>query len=236
MEVFLNERKVRVNTEIGRWATLGGLGVLVVGMVVSIRNPGLVIVSMGSLLVGFLASVVGAYYANHWTRTPRADEVLSQSLKGISNRYHLYHYLLPVPHVLLGPAGIFVLRAYLHEGPVTYDGDKWRHKRSFVQRLGFSGQDALGDPVRDANYDVQRLRNWLVKRLPEDDIPPIAPFIVFVRDGAQLDVVDTPVPVVGHKQLKNRIRKIDKECAEPLDDDALYEVERGMLGPRIDEL
>jgi hypothetical protein len=236
MEAFVNERKVKINTEIGRWASLGGLVVLVVGMVVSIRNPGLVWASMGSLLVGFLASVLGAYYANHWTRTPRADQVLSQALKGISNKYHLYHYLLPVQHVLLGPAGLFVFRAYVHEGPIIYDGKKWKHKQGFVQRLGFSGQDSLADPVRDTLYDVQRFRDWLAKRLSEEKIPEIVPFIVFVRDRVELDVAETAVPVLRYKQLRSQIRRIDKECMQPLDDDTLYAIERAMLGDRIDEL
>jgi hypothetical protein len=236
MEVFVNERKVKINTEVGRWASLGGLVVLVVGMIVSIRNPGLVWASMASLLVGFLASIVGAYYANHWTRTPRPDQVLSQSLKGISNRYHLYHYLLPVAHVLLGPAGLFVIRAYLHEGPVIYDGNKWKQKQSLLRRLGFSGQDSLSDPVRDTMVDVQRFQAWLSKRMPPDEIPEVTPVIVFVRDGVELDLAETPIPVLRYKQLKGHVRRIGKESAAPLDDDLLYAIERAILGDKIDEL
>ena len=33
MQVFVNERKVRINSNIGRWASLGGLAVLIGGMV-----------------------------------------------------------------------------------------------------------------------------------------------------------------------------------------------------------
>jgi hypothetical protein len=236
MEVFRNERKVKVNTEIGRWTYLGGLVVLIVGMVSTFRNPELVWVSLVTPIVGFLTVAVGAYYANHWTRTPRADEVLSQALKGISSKYHLYHYLLPLPHVMLGPSGLFLFRAYLQEGSVTYDGQKWRHKQGFLRRIGFTGQDALADPVRDTAYDVQKLRRWLAKRMPEDEIPQITPFIVFVRDDIDLDAAETSIPVLRHKQLKNRVRQVDKECDEPLDEDALYDVERAMFGDKIDEL
>jgi hypothetical protein len=236
MQVFVNERKVKVNTEIGRWASLGGLGVLIVGMIVSIRNPEMVWVSMGSLLIGFLASAVGAYYANHWTRSPRADEALTQALKGISNKYHLYHYLLPVPHVLLGPTGLFLFRAYVHEGPVTYDGKKWKQKFSFLRILGFSGQDSLADPVKDALYDVERFRRWLAKRMPEDKIPSIVPFIIFVRDKVDLEIAETSVPVLRYKKLKGRIRQIDKNCTQPLDENNLYDIEHAMLGDQIDEL
>jgi hypothetical protein len=236
MEIFTNERKVKVNTEIGRWVSLAGLAVLIVGMVVSIRRPGLILISMGSLLVGFIASAVGAYYANHWTRTPRADQVLSGALKGISNKYHMYHYLLPVSHVMLGPTGLFVFRTYLHEGPVEYDGKKWRQKRTLARFFGLSGQDSLADPVRDAMHDAQRLQDWLAKRIAQDKVPDIQPFIVFVRDNVELDVAETSVPVVHHKQLKSRIRALDKACTEPLGQNQLYDIEQALVGAKIDEL
>lgn len=236
MQIFVNERKIRINSNIGRWASLGGLAVLIGGMVYSLRNPDVVWVSMLSLVVGFIGSAVGAYYANHWTRTPRPDQVLDSALKGISNYYHVYHYLLPVPHVLLGPAGLFLLRTYTHEGPITYDGKKWRQKFNLIRSLGFSGQDSLADPVRDALYDLDRFRRWLAKRMPADEMPDISPLIVFVRDGAELDLAETEVPVLLYKRLKKVIRQIDKERAEPLDEDALYRIEQAMLGDRIDDL
>jgi hypothetical protein len=236
MQVFVNEKKVRLYSGIGRWASLAGLAVLIVGMVYSLRNPDVVWVSMLSLVVGFIGSAVGAYFANHWTRSPRADEVLDGALKGISNYYHIYHYLLPVPHVLLGPAGLFLLRTYTHEGPITYDGKKWRQKLSLMRMLGFSGQDSLANPVRDVLYDVDRFRRWLVKRMPEDEVPEITPLVVFVRDGAELNLVETDVPVLPYKRLKRTIRQFDKERAESLDQETLYGVEQAMLGDQMDDL
>jgi hypothetical protein len=236
VEAFVNQRKVKVNTEIGRWTSVAGLVVLIGGLVVSLVNPSLAWASMLSLLLGFLASVVGAYYVNHWTRTPRADQLLDQALKGISNQYHMYHYLLPVRHVMLGPTGVYLFRAYLHEGPVMYDGKKWKQKLSIGRVLGFSGQDSLADPVRDALLDRKRFREWLAARMREEDIPEMHSFIVFVREGVELDVAETPVPVVEAKQLKSAVRRIERERTERLEEGELYEIERAMLGSRIDEL
>jgi hypothetical protein len=236
MEVFRNESKIKVNRALGLWGTLAGLGVLVAGLVVSIRSPRLLWVSMASLLVGYLASAIGVYFLQHWTRSPRADEVLDSALKGISNHYHIYHYLLPAQHVLIGPAGVFLFRAYAVEGPVRYDGKKWRQKFKLVRALGFSGQEALANPERDALFDAQRFRRWLAKRLPEERMPEIQPLIVFVRDEVELDLAETEVPVLHHKLLKRTLRKIDKECKQPLDLDTLYGLERAMLGDRVDTL
>ena len=236
MEVFRDETKIKINREIGRWGTLSGLIVLIAGLVVSLRSPNLLWISMVSLVVGYFASAIGIFYATHWTRSPRADEVLDSALKGISNHYHIYHYLLPVQHVLLGPAGVFVLRTYTHEGQVTYDGKKWKQPFKLIRALGFSGQESLADPVRDVIYDVQRFRRWLGKRMPEDQIPEITPYIVFVRDEVELELAETEVPVLHHKRLKRMIRQVDKEREKPLDLDTLYDLEQAMVGDQVDAL
>jgi hypothetical protein len=236
MEVFRNESKVKVNRALGLWGTLAGLVVLIAGLVVSIRSPAMLWISMASLAVGYLSSAIGVFYMQNWTRSPRADQVLDSALKGISNHYHIYHYLLPVQHVLVGPAGVFLFRTYGIEGPVSYDGKKWRQKFKLVRALGFSGQEALADPERDALLDVRRFRRWLAKRMPEKSIPEIQPMIVFIRDEVELDVAETEVPVLHYKLLKRTIRQLDKECKDPLDLDTLYELERAMLGDRVDTL
>jgi hypothetical protein len=72
--------------------------------------------------------------------------------------------------------------------------------------------------------------------MPEEQVPEITPYIVFVRDGAELDVAETEVPVLPYKRLKRTIRQLDKECDEPLDNDTLYALEQAMLGSRVDKL
>jgi len=236
VEAFVNEKKIKTNTEVGRWLSLVGLFVLIAGLIASLTRPDLVLISLGSLIVGFFCTTVGAYYANHWTRTPRPDQVLSDALKGISNQYHLYHYLLPVPHVLLGPTGIYLFRTYINDGQITFDGKRWKQKFSWLRFLGFSGQDALGDPVREAMYEVQHFRRWLTKRLPEAEIPEIMPIVVFVRENVELELAETSVPVLGGNKLKRALRNLLKERPEVLNTEQLYNIERAMFGDKIDEL
>jgi hypothetical protein len=84
--------------------------------------------------------------------------------------------------------------------------------------------------------DVQRFRRWLTKRMPEEQIPEITPYIVFVRDEVELDVVETEVPVLHYKRLKRTVRQLDKERTKPLDNGTLYALEQAMLGDRVDTL
>ena len=187
---------------------------------------------MASLVVGFFASAVGVFYANHWTRSPRADEVLDSALKGISNHYHIYHYLLPVQHVLIGPAGVFVFRTYAHEGPITYDGKKWKQKFKLIRALGFSGQESLADPVRDALYDVERFRRWLAKRMPEDRSQRSRPTLSLSGMRPSWTWPRQRCRCCTTSGSSAPFARLDKECAEPLDKDTLYDARAGDVGDR----
>ncbi len=83
---------------------------------------------------------------------------------------------------------------------------------------------------------LNRRVNWLAARMPERDVPEIYSYIVFVREGVELDVAGTPVPVLEARQLKGAVRRIERDRSERLEEAELYEIERAMLGSRIDEL
>jgi hypothetical protein len=82
MEVYIKRGYVERRAQIGKWASLLGLVVLGGGFLISLRNPGLFIISFGTLILGFLLSNVGIYYANRYARPDRPDVVLAQALKG----------------------------------------------------------------------------------------------------------------------------------------------------------
>src|SRR3972149_1837136 len=107
MEIITNERLVRRNARVGQITSLVGLLVLAGGMYISFTQPQLFGLSLAALLVGFALSQIGIYFGNRWSRRPRPDETLSQALKGLDDRYHLYHYETPASHLLVGPAGVW---------------------------------------------------------------------------------------------------------------------------------
>ncbi|HZU87518.1 MAG TPA: hypothetical protein VFF78_08550, partial [Anaerolineaceae bacterium] len=110
MKIITNHKTIKRSRKIGQYTTLGSLGILVVGFITSINpDPSLFIWALLALMVGFLLSQIGIYYGNRFGRTPRYDERINQSLKGLDEKYSIYHYMTPVPHLLVGPAGIWVL-------------------------------------------------------------------------------------------------------------------------------
>ena len=77
MKIYLNEGYVKRRSAIGKWTSLLGLVILAVGLVISLRSfksLTQLYISLVSLLVGFILSNVGIYYANRYMRVDRPAE------------------------------------------------------------------------------------------------------------------------------------------------------------------
>ncbi|MCR4406071.1 MAG: NERD domain-containing protein [Anaerolineae bacterium] len=209
MKIFRNERHIKFYARIGQWSSLAGMAVLGAGLVVSFTRPQFIWVSFACLLVGFLLSQVGLHFMKRWVKKPRPYEVLEKALKGLDDRFELYSFYLPAPHVLLCPSGLFVLRVQPQEGPITCQGDQWHEKFNIARFLGFSAQESIGDPTRAAQAETQKMAAFLAKHLPEESIG-IQPLIVFTSDKAELSISGASVPALSYKKLKSHLRGLDK--------------------------
>jgi len=210
MKVIINEKLVKRQAAIGKWASLIGMGALLAGLVVSYRWPNLIIVSFGCLIVGFMLASVGTYNMNRWVKEPRADQALSKALKGFDNKHFLYHYTLPAAHVLLAPSSLFVFTVKGHHGEIRCEGERWHHKFNWGRLLLFFGQEGLGNPTREVRGEIERLRRFLDSRLPEADVP-IEGLIVFTNPRARLELIDPAMPVVSSNRLKTFLRQLKKK-------------------------
>jgi hypothetical protein len=209
MQVYVNEAYIKRRATIGKWASLLGLAVLLGGFIISLRNPSLFFISFGTLIVGFLLSNVGIYYANRYVRPERPDAVLAQSLKGFDKRYALYQFRLPVSHVLREPSGLTVILLKPQEGTITLENGKWRHKQGWGRLLRWVGQEGLGKPDRELEHEVQVMQDWLQDQAPDLDAP-VRGVVVFTNPKADLQLGDPPVPAMPAKQLKGWLRKAGK--------------------------
>jgi hypothetical protein len=210
MKVITNEKLVKRQAAIGKWASLIGMGALLGGLVVSYRWPNQLTVSFGCLIVGFMLASVGTYNMNRWVKEPRADQALTNALKGFDNKHFLYHYTLPAAHVLLAPSGLFVFTVKGHHGEIRCEGEKWHHKFNWGRLLLFFGQEGLGNPTREVGGEIGRLRRFLDGRLPEADVL-IEGLIVFTNPRARLELIDPAVPVVSSNKLKAFLRQRKKK-------------------------
>lgn len=213
MQIIRDEGLARRRKKTGNIASVVGIAVILGGMIFSYVAPGrnvasqlLIYVPLLTLLVGFLISSIGMYYVNRWGRSPRPDEVLDRSLKGLGREYKLYHFALPAPHVLLTPGGPLVLVIKFEAGEFTVDEDKWRQRFSAMRILGFMGREGLGNPTKDAGYFVDRMRQFLEKNLPDVEDVPVSAAIVFTADKVVLNVGETSIPPLRASKLKGYLR------------------------------
>jgi hypothetical protein len=218
MQHMVNERPIARGQRVGKIATLAGLGFLVAGLIVSLllQASALLWLSFLFLLLGLVISSVGTMNMNRWVREPRADQALGQGLKGFDDRYVLYSYYLPAPHVLLSPAGLYVLTAMGQDGVIRYDGDKFRRDFSAGRLLRFMAEEGLGKPLAEAESQVQALQKTLDAQGAGEGVE-IQNLLVFYNPRAELVLSDTSLPVVNTKGLKKAIRKQQRtDQTEPL--------------------
>jgi hypothetical protein len=213
MKIIKNEKLIKRNGRIGQWTSLGALVVLGVGMYISFQRPDLFIYSLGALIVGFAMTQIGMYFSNRWGRSPRPDEQLDAALKGIPGDTFIYHYVTPVPHLLVGPAGIWILRTYHQRGKISYSKNRWRLTGGgFMQAyMTIFGQEGLGRPDLDIASDIEALKKFLTKRLADAEIPEIQAALVFTNEQIEIDDTDQPLPALKLKQLKDFMRQKSKE-------------------------
>jgi hypothetical protein len=208
MQSITNEKLIASRARLGKIATFAGLGFLVAGLVISfaLQESPWFWLSFACLIVGLLVSMVGTFNMNRWVREPRADQALALGLKGFDDRYRLYNYLLPAPHVLLSPVGLFVLTALGQDGVIRYEEGRFRRNFSLGRAFRFMADEGLGRPFTEADAQVQALRQFLEAQVVGESVE-IRNIVVFYNPGAQLSIQTPPRPVVPPKGLKRAIRK-----------------------------
>ncbi|HZD56082.1 MAG TPA: hypothetical protein VE136_05135 [Anaerolineales bacterium] len=223
MEIITNERLVRRNARIGQATSIVGLLVLAGGMYISFTQPQLFGLSLAALLVGFALSQIGIYFGNRWSRRPRPDEILSQALKGLDDRYALYHYSTPAAHLLVGPAGVWVLLPRHQRGTITYEEAKgrWRQKGGNLY-LKIFAQEGLGRPDLEISSEIDVAQRYLGKILPEDEVPEVQAALVFTNERAEVEAENASAATLHVKKLKDFIRKTAK--SKPISMDTVKEI------------
>ncbi len=102
MKIITHPKKIERYHKLGLYTSLASLILLfaAVGLTLTMR-PDLTSYSFIAMLGGLILSQVGVYFANRWGKPPRIDDRITQGLKGLDDRYTLYHYRTFSP-VLLG--------------------------------------------------------------------------------------------------------------------------------------
>ena len=216
MKTVTNEKLIKRNSKIGQYTSLGALVVLGVGLYITFKMPDKFAYSLIALLLGFFMSQIGIHFTNRWGRNPRPDDIIDKSLKGLGREFTMYHYVTPVSHLLVGPAGVWAIIPYFQTGVVAYDKKRWRAKGGgFLQSyMRLFGQENLGRPDLESEAEIDSAKRYLKRVLPEGtEIPEVAAALLFAHPKVELKVEDAPIPALTPKDLKDFLREKSKDKA-----------------------
>jgi hypothetical protein len=214
MKTVTNEKMVKRNAKIGQYTSLGALVVLGIGLYLTFKMPDKFAFSLAALLIGFFMSQVGIHFTNRWGRSPRPDEIIDKSLKGLGRDYAMYHYVTPVSHLLVGPSGIWTIIPYYQTGIVTYEKNRWRARGGgFLQSyMRLFGQDNIGRPDLESETQKTSATRYLKRLLPEGaEIPTVNTVMLFANPKVELKVDQSPIPALTPKEIKDFLREKGKD-------------------------
>jgi len=217
MRIIRNERRIRVFSFIGQYATLAGLLALMAGLILSWNRPEWLVPMLLSVGLGVILSVVGGFFADRYVSPLAHHGALAGALKGLDDQYALLQYVLPASHVLLEPGGCTVFVVKAQGGQVTCQKEgRWKHRQRGKFFRQFAGQEGLGGPDVEAGHQAHRLERWLAKQLPDVEVP-VRAAIVFVNPEVTLDAAASSVPAFYGKKVKAWLRGPGKLKPLPAD-------------------
>lgn len=212
MRIITNDQHIRRYARLGQITSIAGLVLLVAGLIISFTNAEQVALSLAALLFGFALSQVGIFLGNRYARFPRPDQAINLALKGLDKRHTLYHYVAPTAHLLAGPSGLWVLIPKPQRGNITYTKGKWRQKGGIgLAYMRIFAQEGIGRPDLEIGAEIDSVRKFLEKEIPDIAYPTVNAALVFTNDKAEVNAEDAPVPTLPLKKVKDFIRKSAKD-------------------------
>jgi hypothetical protein len=162
------------------------------------------------LALGFVFATASSHLVNRWVREPRADQVLSATLKKFGNDFALFNYTAPPPHVLLTPSRLYAIVVKNQDGQITVNGRRFSRKFTWSRFFRFFADEGLGSPAAEAENRVDKLEKFLRQNLGEADLPEIKPLIIFTHKDVELVVENADIPVMRTNELKTYLRDQEK--------------------------
>ncbi|MCL6432515.1 MAG: hypothetical protein K6V36_16910 [Anaerolineae bacterium] len=202
MRVVRNEALIKQRVKLTQRGSLIGMALLLGSLFLAWRNQAL---SWILLIAGFLVAMAAVRVGNRYVRPPRRDAVLDKLLKGLDNKYELYHYLYPAEHLLLTPSGLIAIHMQEHTGRITVQGNRWRQRPAGLRLKVLLGEAGLGNPFDDLRIELARTSKVLGNLLTENSLP-LEGVVVFYSPKAQITAENPAFPVVAASDLKATVR------------------------------
>ena len=225
MKISNNTKKIIRNKKISQLVLYLSLAILIIGLIWSLTSSTNISIQFSYfvLIPAYFLVQISIYLANRWGRSPRPDEILVNALKGLPDQYTLYNYNVGVPHLLVGPAGLWIIKPYYHSGEISYDTIKGKYRQKggpFIISKLFA-QESLPDLEHESKQLMRLFTNFINK---EDIKIGVEPNVVniFYSEKAEVLANKAPEPTMNAEKLKNFIRGKAKQ--NPLADVKIKEI------------
>jgi hypothetical protein len=178
-----------------------------------------------------LMTLTSVRMANNWIREPHPVEVLSDSLKGLGKKYAIFHHVLPAPHVLIAPEGVFTITTVWQERPYSVTGKKWHGEEGLLRKInGYMRQDLLGNPFQTAQLEAQQMQKLVDKIAPDSGIE-VQPLIVFISPKGEFTAEDPLFPVLyadskRKPSLRTYLRDVKSENRPTLTEEQMDKIDQ----------
>lgn len=216
MKTFINHQKVNARARLSNLASVGGLLLLLVSVVIPLFRPAWAGAAYILMIVGLGISMIGIYFANRWVRKPRPEDSLAKALKSLDDQYQIYHYpALPCDHLLLTPGGVVELEVINLAGSFSYHDGKWREAMTIGRALRYIVEERISNPILAAQRLEDEVSKLISKELDGDIQVPVRSAVVFTHPLVQLDLEKTPITVCRVDKLKKQV--INRGARLPLE-------------------
>jgi len=207
MQIISNEKEIDKNMKIGFWSTLVSYPILGWAAMLYLMSSANLKTSFPLMVIGLLLFQIGKTF-RPWGRG--ANEQFDKALTKLGNNYHLFHYRKNISHIIIGPAGIWLLIPNYTEFDVEYHEKSQRWKPvfgSFWQKIGSFFKEKFGRPDMELIIESDTLDKFLQKFWTFEENPHVNAVIVFMNEEIELSTKSSPIPSIKIGKLKEFIRK-----------------------------
>lgn len=232
MKLSKNNRLIQRNKKISQIVLYSSLALLVIGLIWSFKGTDITQYTYAYIILipAYILVQISIYMANKWGRSPRPDEIIEQSLKGLNDQYSLYNYCTGVQHLLVGPAGVWIIKPYHQYGTISFNDVKHR----FEQKGGANfiakqfGQESLSNIENESKNALRDLLNYLKKNNINIDLEPKI-VNIFFSEKADVIARNAPEITIHANKLKDMIRNQAK--LNPLRDEKINQIRQQLPEP-----
>ncbi len=210
MKIITNTKLIERNKKISTYTTIAALVFLGLGLYLTLRNdPISMFYSLIALFLGVSVWQISIYFTNRWGAKVCPYELITAALKGLEDKYTLYHFSTPISHLLAGPTGLWVVIPILGGGRISYENGRWKQK-GINSIFKFFSQDKVGRPDAEARVEISDLDNALKKKNISVDSQMIKPVAIFFNPKAELATEGAPILCLPSGKVKDYLRRLPK--------------------------